>query len=239
MMWRQFNGNHMKEVSTVSRDAPPGAMIAETLHRFSTSALSFLCSPKRLTPRHGPRFHRLNPGTGLPSCRNSTSCTTVGGRARSEWTKTSFACCLGLLLLWALLMSVPVCAADFGLAENVLREYGAIRYENTYTKVPTSGKLIAIRITANGTTYYICKEKNGYVIYHLEIRPMQKFKEIVEEELKRKSRDWNTLQPDELLLTKERFEKELKQKLNKYREAVWVRNEIVVSPPRKDAEEPK
>ncbi len=135
-----------------------------------------------------------------------------------------------------LLQAVPTQAGDFGLAESVLGEYGAIRYENTYTKVPTSGKLIAIRITDKGTIYYICREKSGYVIYHLEIRPMKDYAERVEQEIKEKSRNWTGRHPDELLLTKERVAKDIKRKNKKYHEAVWVRNEIVVQPAPKTAE---
>jgi len=133
-------------------------------------------------------------------------------------------------------MAVPTHAGDFGLAESVVGEYGAVRYENTYTKVPTSGKLIAIRVTDSGTIYYICREKSGYVIYHLEIRPMKDYKDKVEQEIKEKSRNWASQHPDELLLTKERVKKEVREKYKKYHEAVWVRNEIVVQGPARDPE---
>ncbi len=139
------------------------------------------------------------------------------------------ACCL-------MLMAVPSHAGDFGLAESVVGEFGAVRYENTYTKVPTSGKLIAIRIADSGTVYYICREKTGYVIYHLEIRPMKDYAEKIEEEIKEKSRNWTGQHPDELLLTKERVTKEIKAKSKKYHEAVWVRNEIVVPGAKRDPE---
>ena len=132
-------------------------------------------------------------------------------------------CCL-------LMMAVPTRAGDFGLAESVVGEYGAVRYENTYTKVPTSGKLISIRITDKGTIYYICREKSGYVIYHLEIRPMKDYEQKVEQEIEEKSRNWTGRHPDKLLLTKDRVKKEIKEKYKKYHEAVWVRNEIVVQP---------
>lgn len=133
-------------------------------------------------------------------------------------------------------MAVPSHAGDFGLAESVLGEYGAVRYENTYTKVPTSGKLIAIKITDSGTIYYICREKTGYVIYHLESRLMKNYKEKVEREIKDESRKWSSKHPDELLLTKERVKKEIQEKYKKYHEAVWVRNEIVIQRSRKDPE---
>lgn len=119
-------------------------------------------------------------------------------------------------------------ASDFGLAENSLSEFGAIRFENVYTKVPTTGKLVSLRITDNGTIYYICREKNGYAIYHLEIRPMEKFKEKIEAEIQETKRNWNKVHPDELLFTKERLDRDLKRKINKYSEAVWVRNEIIL-----------
>jgi len=66
---------------------------------------------------------------------------------------------------------------DFGLAENSLSVFRAIKYENTYTKVPTTGKLVSIKMTDSGKTYYICREKSGYVIYSLEIRPIPSLKE--------------------------------------------------------------
>lgn len=133
----------------------------------------------------------------------------------------------GLILsVW---LGVPGEAADFGLAENVLSQFRAIRYENIYTKVPTTGKLVSIKITDSGKTYYICREDSGYVIYNLEIRPIAGFKEKMESELKEESRQWNSVHPDELFLTRERHLVDLKRRLNKYCEAVWVRNEIVVS----------
>ncbi|MFH1112590.1 MAG: hypothetical protein V1792_01590 [Pseudomonadota bacterium] len=138
-------------------------------------------------------------------------------------------CCL-------LLPAVPARAGDFGLAESVLGEYGAIRYENTYTKVPTSGKLVSIKISDKGTVHYICREKSGYVIYHLEIRPMKDYAEKVEQEIKDKSRNWSGRHPDDLLLTKERVTKEIERNYKKYHEAVWVRNEIVEPQPRREAE---
>jgi hypothetical protein len=119
-------------------------------------------------------------------------------------------------------------APDFGLAENSLGGFRAIRYENVYTKVPTSGKLVSIKITDSGRTYYICREKNGYAIYHLEIRLMGGVKEKIEQEVKDKSRKWDKVHPDELLFTKRRYQRELNKLLDKYKEAVWVRNQIIV-----------
>jgi len=127
-----------------------------------------------------------------------------------------------------------ICASaetDFGPAENSVGGFRAIRYENAYTKVPTSGKLVSIKITDSGRIYYICKEKNGYAIYHLEIRLLEGFKGKIEQEVKEKSRKWDQVHPDELLFTKGRYERELNKRLNKYKEAVWVRNEIIVEEP--------
>jgi hypothetical protein len=116
----------------------------------------------------------------------------------------------------------------FGLQENALGEFKALRYENVYTKVPTSGKLVAIKITDSGKIYYICKEKSGYVIYNLEIRPPEGFQEKIQQELKKKTRNWAHVNPDDLVFTKEIFERELKRQLSKDSEAVWVRNEIII-----------
>lgn len=151
---------------------------------------------------------------------------------RKGRSKILGAALFGLIVL-SVCVTMPLHAADFGLAENVLGGFGAIRYENTYTKVPTSGKIVSIKITDSGTIYYICREKAGYVIYHLEIRPLKGHEKKVERVLKDKSRKWNRSHPDELLLTKDRLEKEL-GKLNKFREAVWIRNEIVVDGSGKD-----
>lgn len=141
-----------------------------------------------------------------------------------------------LTIFGALLLSLSadyLRADEFGLAENVLSEFGAIRYENIYTKVPTSGKLVSLKITDGGRIYYICREETGYVVYHLKIRPMKGFEEKFRKELKEKGRQWDSLYPDELLLTRKRSSADLRQKLHKYCEAVWVRNEIVVQPPSK------
>jgi len=119
-------------------------------------------------------------------------------------------------------------ASDFGLAENALSEYGAVRFENLYTKVPTTGKLVSIKIANNGKIFYICKERAGYVIYNLEIRPIERFRDKIEQEVKEQSKQWDKIYPDELLFTKERYHSELMKRIKKYSEAVWVRNEIVI-----------
>ncbi|MCL5126147.1 MAG: hypothetical protein M1511_16935 [Deltaproteobacteria bacterium] len=119
-------------------------------------------------------------------------------------------------------------AGEFGLAENVLSEYGAVKFENHYTKVPTTGKLVSIKITDGGKIFYICREKNGYAIYNLEVRPLEGFKDKIEQDLKNKPQKLEKITPDELLLTKDRLDYEIKRRLNKYSEAVWIRNEIVV-----------
>jgi hypothetical protein len=140
-----------------------------------------------------------------------------------------------ILMLVSLVMTVVTVQPDFtgaapgfGLQENALGEFKAVRYENVYTKVPTSGKLVAIKITDSGKIYYICKEKSGYVIYNLEIRPPEGFQEKIQQELKKKTRNWAHVNPDDLVFTKEIFERELKRQLSKDSEAVWVRNEIII-----------
>ena len=139
-----------------------------------------------------------------------------------------------LALVIACLEMSPGLAGDFGLAENSLGEFRAIRYESVYTKVPTSGKLAAIKITDNGKVFYVCREKTGYVIYNLEIRPIEGFKDKIEQEVKDKSKQWDRVHPDELLFTKERYDYDLKRRLKKYSEAVWIRNEIVIDEAQKD-----
>jgi hypothetical protein len=119
-------------------------------------------------------------------------------------------------------------AGDFGLAQNALSEFGAVRFENIYTKVPTTGKLVSIKIGDNGKVFYICREKAGYVIYNLEIRPIDKFRDKIEEEIKEQSKQWDKIYPDELLFTRERYNSDLLKRIRKYSEAVWVRNEVVV-----------
>jgi hypothetical protein len=153
-------------------------------------------------------------------------------RERMKGPTVMRAICLTVLcLVAASLWVAPLQASDFGLAGNALEEFKAIRYENVYTKVPTTGKLVSVKIADSGRVYYICKEKASFVIYHLEIRPMEGFKEKIEHDLKDKSKKWEKVHPDELLFTRERFEHELKKRFNKYSEAVWVRNEIVINEP--------
>jgi len=133
------------------------------------------------------------------------------------------------VVVCSLAMAVHALAGgDFGLAENALSEYGAVRFENIYTKVPTTGKLVSIKIADNGKIFYICKEKAGYVIYHLEIRPIERFRDKIEQEVKEQSKQWDKIYPDELLFTRERYHSELMKRIKKYSEAVWVRNEIVI-----------
>jgi hypothetical protein len=124
-------------------------------------------------------------------------------------------------------------AADFGLAENSLSEFRAIKYENMYTKIPTTGKLVSIKMTDSGKTFYICREKSGYVIYNLEIRPVPGFKDKIEQDQKDTGKKWDRIHPDELLLTKEKHDYDMKKRLHKYSEAVWIRNEIVIEGQRK------
>lgn len=139
-------------------------------------------------------------------------------------------CVTAMLLAGSVMGSAR--AGDFGLAENSLSEYRAIRFENVYTKVPTSGKLAAIKVADNGRVFYICREKSGYVIYHLEIRPIEGFRDKIDQEIKDKSKQWDRVHPDELLFTKDRYDYDLKRRLNKYSEAVWIRNEIVIDEPK-------
>ncbi len=88
-------------------------------------------------------------------------------------------------------------------------------------------------MTDSGKTYYICREKSGYVIYSLEIRPIASLKEKLEQELKDTGKKWDGRHPDDLLLTKEKIDYEQKRIIYKYSEAVWIRNEIVIEEPRK------
>ncbi len=138
---------------------------------------------------------------------------------------------VSLVIIVATVQSDVTKGTDFGPQENAVAEFKGVRYENIYTKVPTSGKLVAIKITDSGKIYYICKEKSGYVIYNLEIRPPEGFQEKIQQELKRKTRNWAHVSPDELVFTKEIFERELKRQLSKDSEAVWVRNEIIIEGP--------
>jgi hypothetical protein len=87
---------------------------------------------------------------------------------------------------------------------------------------------VSVKITDNGKTYYICQEKTGYVIYHLEIRLVEELKGKMEEELKEMSRKWDRIQPDELLFTKERHTAEVRKRIHRYSDAVWVREEVIV-----------
>lgn len=135
---------------------------------------------------------------------------------------------LVFVILCGLVASVPAHSPDFGLAENVLEQYRAVRYENTYTKVPTTGKLVSLKISDSGKIYYICREKTGYVIYHLDIRPVEGYHEKIQEELKEKARQWDRTNPNDLLFTKEHYEQEYNRLRTKYSEAVWVRNEIII-----------
>ncbi|GEM_PF-522359 len=130
-----------------------------------------------------------------------------------------------------LIGGIGVCMVQggaFGLAENSLRDVRSVRFENVYTQVPTSGKLVSLKITDNGKTYFICQEKTGYVVYHLEFRPIEEFKGKLEAELKELGRDWDRMQPEELLFTKERHTAEVRKRIHQYSEAVWVRDEIIV-----------
>lgn len=126
------------------------------------------------------------------------------------------------------LASASVCQAQFQLGEDALREFRSIRFENIYTRVPSAGKLVAIKITDSGKTYYVCKEKTGYVIYHVEIRPVEGLKERLNKELKQLGKKWDKVHQDELLFSKQRYEEELRNLLNQYCDAVWIRNEVVV-----------
>ena len=66
------------------------------------------------------------------------------------------------------------------------------------------------------------------MIYHLEIRPTEAAQERIQQELRKKIRNWSHLNPDELVMTKEALERELRKQFAKEIEAVWVRNEIVI-----------
>ncbi|MFH0824217.1 MAG: hypothetical protein V2B18_15805 [Pseudomonadota bacterium] len=134
---------------------------------------------------------------------------------------------LALAAAWS-----PAHATDFGLAENSLDGLRSIQYENVYTRVPTTGKLVSIKITDNGRIYYICREESGIAIYHLEVRPTREVAEKIEQDFKELSRKWDKLYNDELLLTRDRHKLELRKRLRKYSDAVWVRNEIVVGYPK-------
>ncbi len=140
--------------------------------------------------------------------------------------------CFAVLLSSLMFGADTLFATDFGPAENALGSFRTLRYENVYTKVPTTGKLVSIKITDSGKVYYICKEKSGYAIYNLEIRLSDAVQERIQQELKKKTRNWSHMNSDELVVTKEILERELRKQFAKEVEAVWVRNEIVVDPPR-------
>jgi hypothetical protein len=127
-------------------------------------------------------------------------------------------------------LSLPptdLCAQRFHAAADSLERFHGVRYENLYTRVPTSGKLVGVRITDKGATYYICRERGGYVIYHVEIRPIEKLKSKLQAELAKLRREWDRVHPDELLFTKKRFDEEVKRRIRRYSDAVWIRNEVV------------
>ena len=122
-------------------------------------------------------------------------------------------------------------ASDFGTAENALGKFKAVKYRQTFTKVPSPGRLVSIKITDSGKTYYICKEKCGFVIYHTEIRPVGRFRTTIEKELHKWTGNWDKISPNELLFTQDRYHDELNRRIYKYSDVVWVRNEILVEPP--------
>ena len=134
---------------------------------------------------------------------------------------------MATLLVTIFLQPMDGAGQKFSVAEDSLGEFNAVRYENVYTRVPTSGKLVGVRITENGTTYYICREGKGYVIYHVEIRPVEKLKPKMEEELAKLRRDWERILPDELVFTKKRYDEEVRRRIRRYSDAVWIRNEVV------------
>ncbi|MEW6112992.1 MAG: hypothetical protein AB1664_12755 [Thermodesulfobacteriota bacterium] len=131
----------------------------------------------------------------------------------------------------------PVTAQEFPTPEYALREAKAIRYESVYTRVPSSGKLATIKITDSGRIYYVCREKSGFAIYHVEFRPAERFKAQMEKELRDLAVKWDRVKPDELLFTKETYEQERQKCIQRYSEAVWVRNEIVMSKPARSGDE--
>ena len=129
-------------------------------------------------------------------------------------------------------VSAGICfASDFGTAENALGKFKSIKYRKIFTKVPSPGKLVSIKITDSGKAYYICKEKSGFVIYHTEIRPLARFRTTIEKEVHKLTGNWDKINPNELLFTQDRYYDELNNRLYKYSDVVWVRNEILVEPP--------
>lgn len=135
---------------------------------------------------------------------------------------------LAVGLLLCLNGAVTAQAPQFAPATDALHLFKAIRYENIATRVPSPGKLVSIKITDTGRTYYICKEKSGYAIYHLEVRLVEGAKAKIEEELKALGEKWDGVLQDELVFTKETRKSEVRKRLYQYSEAVWVRNEIIV-----------
>lgn len=123
---------------------------------------------------------------------------------------------------------------QFGPATDALHLFKAIRHESIATRVPSPGKLVSIKITDSGRTYYICKEESGYAIYHLEVRLVEGAKAKIEEELKALGEKWDGVLQDELVFTKETRKSEVRKRLYQYSEAVWVRNEIIVEGAEKD-----
>lgn len=117
---------------------------------------------------------------------------------------------------------------QFGPATDALHLFKAVRHENVSTRVPSPGKLVSIKITDKGRIYYICKEKTGYAIYHLEVRLVEGAKAKIEEDLKALGEKWDGVLQDELVFTKETRKSEVRRRLYQYSEAVWVRNEIIV-----------
>jgi hypothetical protein len=113
-------------------------------------------------------------------------------------------------------------------AQDALDGVRSVRIERISTRVPSPGKLAAIRITDSGRIYYICREGNGYAIYHLEIRPVEGFKDKIAEEVKAISEKWDAILKDQLVFTKDTRDEELRKRVQRYSEAVWVRNEIIV-----------
>lgn len=143
-----------------------------------------------------------------------------------------------LLVIAAALSLFPLCCRLPALAESPkpsdlpepvdsLRDVRSTRIENQFTKVPTTGKLVSVKMTDSGRTYYICKERGSYVIYHLEIRPLEGLKDQLEEELRDLKKRWDDVLPGELLFTKHRYETETHRRIQRYSEAVWVRNRII------------
>jgi len=133
---------------------------------------------------------------------------------------------LGLVL--SVGASVGAEAPQPGPTPDPLRLFKAVRLENMATRVPSPGKLVSIKITNSGRTYYICKEKNGYAIYHLEVRLVEGAKAKIEEDIKALGEKWDGVLEDELVFTNDTRKNEIRKRLYQYSEAVWIRNEIIV-----------